>query len=124
MLGLTYLFITHDMSVVKHISNDILVMYLGVMIEKAKSEEIFKNRLHPYTKALLAAVPVPKLNREIIDVPLHGEISSPINMKPGCRFATRCVYVKDRCKVENPETIEALPNHFVACHYVKEINNL
>lgn len=123
-MGLTYLFITHDMSVVKHISNEILVMYLGVMIEKAKSEDIFKYRLHPYTKALLAAVPVPILNKVTEEVPLHGEISSPINMKPGCRFAKRCVYAKERCFMEDPIAFEVKPEYFVACHYVKEINNL
>ncbi len=124
MMGLTYLFITHDMSVVKHISNDILVMYLGVMIEKANSKELFKHSLHPYTKALLAAVPVPVLGREITDIPLKGEISSPINMKPGCRFAKRCTYAKEKCIAESPVVEEIMPEHFVACHYVREINNL
>lgn len=124
MMGLTYLFITHDMSVVKHISNDILVMYLGVMIEKANSKELFKHSLHPYTKALLAAVPVPVLGREITDIPLKGEISSPINMKPGCRFAKRCTYAKEKCMTESPVVEEIMPEHFVACHYVREINNL
>lgn len=124
MMGLTYLFITHDMSVVKHISNDILVMYLGVMIEKANSKELFKHSLHPYTKALLAAVPVPVLGREIADIPLKGEISSPINMKSGCRFAKRCTYAKEKCMAESPVVEEIMPEHFVACHYVREINNL
>ncbi len=123
-MGLTYLFITHDMSVVKHISNNIMVMYLGVMIEKASSKNIFLYRLHPYTKALLAAVPIPVLGREIQEVPLIGEIASPINMKPGCKFAPRCVYAKDKCFVEDPITEEIMPDHFVACHFVREINNL
>lgn len=123
-LGLTYMFITHDISVVKHISDDILVMYLGTMIEKAKTADIFKYRLHPYTKALLAAVPIPTLEKEIIEVPLQGEIASPINIQPGCRFENRCVYAKEKCKRETPEIIEARENHFVRCHFVKEINDL
>ncbi len=123
-MGLTYIFITHDMSVVKHISDDILVMYVGVMIEKASSSDIFKYRLHPYTKALLAAVPVPTLDKKIEEVPLKGEISSPINVTPGCRFATRCEYVQGICLEEDPPLIEAREDHFVACHFVKEINNL
>jgi len=122
--GLTYLFITHNLSVVKHISDDILVMYLGNMVEKCKTKGIFKSSLHPYTKALLSAIPIPRIGMVKERILLKGEISSPINPKPGCRFATRCLYAKERCTTEQPELIEALSDHFVACHYVKEINNI
>ena len=122
--NLTYLFITHDLSVVKHISNNILVMYLGNMVEYASSKDIFKTRLHPYTKALLAAVPIPVLGIKKERKLLKGEITSPIEPKPGCRFASRCEYAKEKCSNEQPELIEALEGHFVACHYVKEINNI
>lgn len=124
-LGLSYLFITHDMSVVKHISDDILVMYLGSMAEKANVDSLFENPLHPYTKGLLSAVPVPDIsarNSEIVTI--RGELSSPIEPKPGCRFANRCPYVTDKCRQEQPKMEEALPNHFVACHYYREINNM
>lgn len=123
-LDLTYLFITHDMSVVKHVSDDILVMYLGTMVEKARAKEIFQQRLHPYTKALLAAVPVPTLGHQSEEVPLKGEISSPINLKPSCRFAKRCIYAKEKCFAENPALEEVMPDYYVACHYVREINQL
>ena len=124
--NLTYLFITHNLSVVKHISNDILVMYLGKVVEFASDTAIFESRLHPYTKALLAAVPLPTYTpgqtreRQL----LQGELSSPINPKPGCRFAARCPYAKERCFTEEPPLQEELPGHFVACHYTKEINQL
>lgn len=121
---LTYLFITHDLSVVKHISDNILVMYLGNMVEFASSEEMFKCRLHPYTKALLAAVPIPELGAKKERKLLKGEITSPINPKPGCRFASRCDFAKDKCSQVQPELVEAQKGHFVACHYVKEINNI
>lgn len=120
----TYMFITHNMSVVKHISDDILVMYLGTMVEFADNEEMFINRLHPYTKALLAAVPIPAVFERGERKLLKGEITSPINPKPGCRFARRCQYATDICSSQNPELVEAISNHFVACHHVKKINNL
>lgn len=122
--NLTYMFITHNMSVVKHISDDIMVMYLGTMVEFSSGEDMFYHRLHPYTKALLAAVPIPAVferkNRQL----LQGELTSPIDPKPGCRFAARCPYATDICFQVSPELIEALPNHFVACHRVVEINDL
>jgi len=121
---LTYMFITHDMSVVKHMSDEILVMYLGTMVEFSSSEDMFFNRLHPYTKALLAAVPIPKVLEHHERKLLKGEITSPINPKPGCRFASRCQYTTDICTIQSPELIEAMPEHFVACHNVKKINNL
>lgn len=123
-LDLTYMFITHDLSVVKHISDDILVMYLGQLVEKAGSKDLFKDPLHPYTKALLSAIPVPSLRNKGERVLLKGEIASPINPKPGCRFAPRCVFAKENCHSENPIIEEIMPNHFVSCHYVREINNL
>ena len=121
---LTYMFITHNMSVVKHISDNIMIMYLGNMVEFAGAEEIFKNRLHPYTKALLAAVPIPAIIEGRKRQLLTGEITSPIDPKPGCRFAARCPYATDICHAENPQLNEVLKDHFVACHNVKEINQL
>lgn len=122
--GLTYMFITHDLSVVKHISNNIGVMYVGSMVEKCGTKELFREQLHPYTKALLSAVPTINIDNPPKRSILKGEISSPINPKPGCRFAPRCVYVCDECHKSMPELQEALPGHFVACHRVKEINKL
>lgn len=121
---LTYMFITHNMSVVKHISNNIMIMYLGNMVEYASAKEIFKNRYHPYTKALLAAVPIPEIIRDRKRQLLTGEITSPIDPKPGCRFAARCPFVSDVCRRENPMLVEVTENHFVACHNVMEINNI
>lgn len=117
-LGLTYLFIAHDLSMVKHISDRVGVMYLGNMVELAKSSEIYHNPLHPYTKALMSAIPIPDPNveREKKRVAIEGEIPSPINPKPGCRFAGRCKVVKDICKQETPKLVEVESGHFVACH--------
>ncbi|MEW8956147.1 ABC transporter ATP-binding protein [Clostridium sp.] len=123
-LGLTYMFITHDLSVVKHISNHIAVMYLGTLVEKASSKELFKNPIHPYTQALLSAIPVPSIRHKKERVILKGEITSPINPEPGCRFAKRCPYAKDNCFKVSPELKEVTKDHFVACHYYKEINNM
>ncbi len=123
-MGLTYMFITHDMSVVRHVSNNILVMYLGSMVEFADSEEMFHQRLHPYTKALLAAVPIPVIGAKKERKLIKGEITSPINPGNECRFAKRCPYAKERCHQEIPQLVEAVPGHFVACHYVQEINQL
>lgn len=117
--GLTYMFITHDLSVVKHISDNIMVMYLGQVVELTSSKELFKNPLHPYTQALLSAIPVPSLTRKRERIILKGEISSPINPEPGCRFAKRCNYATDRCFKENPELRDIGNGHFVACHLVK-----
>ena len=122
--GLAYMFITHDLSVVKHISDDILVMYVGSMVEKSPSDELFENPLHPYTKGLLSAIPIPKIQKDKQPVRLQGELSSPINPKPGCRFANRCVYARECCHTAQPEFREVRPNHFVACHFVDEINQL
>lgn len=113
---LTYLFITHDLSVVKHISNHILVMYLGNMVEYADTDELFKRQMHPYTKALLAAVPIPDVDAKNERVLLKGEISSPIDPRPGCRFAPRCEYADERCFCETPKMQEPVPGHYVLCH--------
>ncbi len=121
---LTYMFITHDMSVVKHISDEILVMYVGSMVEKSRADDLFEYPLHPYTKGLLAAIPIPELDVEREEIILEGEISSPIDPKPGCRFATRCRYATEACRTQQPVFEEVLPNHYVACHHVREINDL
>jgi oligopeptide transport system ATP-binding protein len=117
-LGLTYLFIAHDLSVVRHISNRIGVMYLGSMVELGESNEINKNPLHPYTKTLLSAVPIPdpKKSRSRQRIVLEGDIPSPMDETKGCKFHTRCPYAEDRCKSEVPEFRELAPDHFVACH--------
>jgi len=122
--GLTYIFVTHDLSVVKHISTDILVMYIGVMVEKSPSKELFELPLHPYTKGLLSAIPVPVINREKKRIVLTGEISSPIAPKDECRFLPRCRYATDICRMKAPTYEEVLPDHFVSCHNVREINDL
>ncbi|MBM7562078.1 ABC transporter ATP-binding protein [Fusibacter tunisiensis] len=124
-LGLTYLFIAHDLSMVKHISDRIGVMYLGNMMEVAGSDELYEKPLHPYTKALLSSIPIPdpgvqKQSRII----LQGDVKSPINPKEGCRFNSRCQYCEPICNEKTPVLEEVLPNHFVACHRVREINTL
>lgn len=120
--GFSYLFITHDLSVVRHISNNIMVMYLGKALEKADSETLFSNPVHPYTKALLAAIPLPIVHREEVHHELlKGEITSPIDPKPGCRFASRCPYAEDRCLKETPELEDIGGNHYVACHRKGEL---
>ena len=123
-MGLTYIFITHDLSVVKYISNDIMVMYLGQMVEKEPADELFKHRYHPYTRALISAVPIPDIDHKRERIQLKGELTSPINPKPGCRFAARCIYAKPECFEVNPEIEEITPGHFVRCHCVRELNNL
>jgi oligopeptide/dipeptide ABC transporter ATP-binding protein len=121
--GLTYMFVTHDLSVVRHISDDIGVMYLGQMVENCESNELFKRSLHPYTKALLSAIPSIDIHNQQKRIILKGEITSPINPKPGCRFAARCPYATPEC--EQPQHLEeVLPGHFVSCHRCKEINGL
>lgn len=115
--GLTYMFITHDLSVVKHISDDILVMYLGQVVEKAPSKALFSHNYHPYTKALLSAIPIPAVGVKRERILLKGEISSPINPTPGCRFSARCPYATEECFSVQPELEEVAPMHFVACHH-------
>ena len=120
--GLTYLFIAHDLSMVKHISDRVGVMYLGNIVELSKSSEIYQNPLHPYTKALMSAIPIPDPNieKEKKRIPIDGEIASPINPKPGCRFAGRCKYVKSICTQEIPELKEVENGHYVACHLIND----
>lgn len=122
-MGISYMFVTHDLSVVRHISNHICVMYLGQMVEKARTEDLFEATLHPYTKALLSAVPSVDIDHPMQRIKLIGEITSPINPKPGCRFAARCPYAREEC-LEAQTLTEVLPEHFVACCRVKEINEI
>lgn len=113
--GLTYVFISHDLSVVKHISDDIMVMYMGCTVEKATKQQIFDNPCHPYTKGLLNAIPLPNLKKRGKLKVLKGEVSSPINPKPGCRFAVRCPYASDKCLSGPIPLKEIEKDHFVAC---------
>ena len=115
--GLSYLFITHDLSVVKHISDDVLVMYMGQMVEKAPCKELFRTPIHPYTRGLLSAIPIPSLRNRRKRVLMEGEITSPVNLKPGCRFAPRCPHAAERCRREQPALREVSPGHFVSCHF-------
>ena len=114
-LGLTYLFITHDLSVVKYVSDDILVMYLGQMVEKAPSEKLFKKPMHPYTQALLSAIPIPDPDLPMNRITMKGELSSPVNPGIGCRFAKRCPYAADICSAQEMVLTEEEPGHFVTC---------
>lgn len=119
--GFSYLFITHDLSVVRHISRSIMVMYLGCVVEKAPTDELFGNTIHPYTKALLAAIPQPVVHRgRVHHELLKGEITSPVDPKPGCRFASRCPFAKDECHSVTPTLEEAKSGHYVACHRWRE----
>ncbi|MPN02118.1 hypothetical protein SDC9_149331 [bioreactor metagenome] len=122
-LGLTYIFISHDLSVVKHISDNVGVMYLGQLIEKASKKKIFKKPLHPYTNALLSSIPSINVDVKKERQILRGEIASPINPKQGCRFAKRCEFAADICFNSNPKYVEAEEDHFVACHRFEEAAN-
>lgn len=113
--GVTYMFITHDLSVVKHLSNDIVVMYLGEMVEKCPSDRLFSNPIHPYTQALLSAIPVPDPDYKTQRIPLKGELTSPINPGAGCRFAKRCPYASEECASSPYQFVEIEPDHFVSC---------
>ena len=121
--GLTYMFITHNMAVVRHISQDISVMYLGQLVETSPTDELFDRPLHPYTKALLSAIPTTDILHPQERIVLEGEITSPINPEPGCRFAARCKYATEACK-KPQELEEILPNHFVSCCRCREINSI
>ena len=125
-LGLTLLFIAHDLSMVRYISDRVGVMYLGSMMELAESDQLYQNPLHPYTKALLSAIPIadPKAQREKETIKLEGDVPSPIDIGKGCRFVDRCPYAKDECRKNDVSIEEISPGHFVACLRVREINNL
>ena len=117
--GLTYVFITHDLSVVRHISDEICVMYLGQLVEKCPAKELFAHPIHPYTKALLSAIPIPDIHTEKKRIILKGEVTSPIEPKPGCRFAARCPHACEQCK--QPQTIREIePGHFISCVRAEE----
>ncbi len=120
-LGLTYMFVTHDLSVVRHISDDISVMYLGQLVETSPSKELFRNPLHPYTKALLSAIPSIDISKPMKRIQLKGEITSAINPRPGCRFAPRCPYATEACR-QPQQLTEVEKDHFVSCCRVKELN--
>lgn len=123
-MGLTYLFISHNLSVVKHISNRIGVMYLGKLVELADSHELTFHSLHPYTRSLISAIPVadPNISRNNKRIVLEGDVPSPVNPPSGCRFRTRCPYADERCAQEEPEFREISPEHFVACHLLDKVN--
>ena len=118
--NLSYIFITHDLSVVNHFSDEIAVMYLGKIVEKASAEQLFENPLHPYTKALLSAIPIPEVGVKKERILIKGEITSPINPPEDCRFKNRCTYAYDKCNI-HPDLIEISPGHYVACHLVEKI---
>ena len=123
-MGLTYLFIAHDLSIVKHISNRIGVMYLGKMVELADSYELITHSLHPYTKSLISAIPIadPMTARASKRIPLEGDVPSPLNPPSGCRFRTRCPYATEKCAMEEPVWREVSSGHFAACHHLETIN--
>ena len=123
-LNISFLFITHDMSVVRHISDDIMVMYLGCVVEMCDYKSLFDLQLHPYTKGLLTAIPIPSIEVKREKILLSGELTSPINVGPGCRFAARCPYADEQCKTQTPILQEVMEGHKVACHKVREINHL
>jgi oligopeptide/dipeptide ABC transporter, ATP-binding protein, C-terminal domain len=122
-LGLTYMFITHDLSVVKHLSNEIVVMYLGQLVEKTTPKQLFSNPLHPYTKALLSAIPIPDPDIKMDRIILEGELSSPINPPEGCRFAKRCIYARPECSAKKLSLVEEEPGHFVSCRLYDKTND-
>lgn len=117
-LGLTYIFITHDLSVVYYFADDIAVMYLGKLVEKAPAEELFNNPIHPYTKALLSAIPIPDIDAKKERIIMRGEITSPVNLPDECRFAPRCDCAQEICRECDCQLREVSPGHFVACHCV------
>ena len=119
-MGLTYLFISHDLSVVKHLSNRIAVMYLGKIVELATSDELFANQAHPYTQALLSAIPIPSIGAKPKRILLQGDVPSPKNPPSGCRFHTRCPYATERCRQAEPQLQDIGGGHFVACHLMEK----
>ena len=123
-MGLSYLFVSHDLSVVRHISNRVAVMYLGQIVEFANTDDIFENALHPYTIALLSAVPKVDFNDKTERIVLKGDVPSPLNPQPGCRFAPRCPMARECCKTDTPELREVAPGHSVRCHFYEESKKL
>jgi peptide/nickel transport system ATP-binding protein len=119
--GLTFLFISHDLSVVRHISDRVMVMYLGKVVEIADKKDLFDSPLHPYTKALLSSIPVPNPDIKRERILLKGDVPSPINPPNGCRFHTRCPFATEKCMVEEPAIRELGTNHFVSCHYAEKL---
>jgi oligopeptide/dipeptide ABC transporter ATP-binding protein len=122
LLRRTYLFIAHDLSVVRHISNRVAVMYLGKIVELAETDELFANPKHPYTEALMSAVPVPDPDSNAERIRLEGDVPSPVNPPPGCNFHPRCGYVQAICKTDNPAYRDVGNNHFVTCHFADSLN--
>ena len=118
---LTYMFITHDLSVVRHISDNICVMYLGQVVEKCPAQELFRRTLHPYSQALLSAIPVPDIHHKQERILLRGELTSPIDPKPCCRFAPRCIYASEQCFASEPALTDMGDGHLVACHRASEL---
>ncbi len=118
--GLTYIFITHDLSVIYYFADEIAVMYLGQLVEKAPAEELFAHPMHPYTRALLSAIPEPRLDSKRKRILLKGEITSPVNLPDECRFAKRCDHCCEKCTASDPKLVEVRPGHFVACHFPLE----
>jgi peptide/nickel transport system ATP-binding protein len=118
---LTFLFVAHDLSVVEHISDRVAVMYVGKMVEMAETEELFLNPKHPYTEALLSAVPKNDPDVKMNRILLPGEVANPANLPSGCTFHPRCTYVQDKCRVEVPVWQEVSPEHFASCHFAKEL---
>ena len=121
-LHLTYLFVAHDLSVVEHISDRVAVMYVGKVVELAETEALFLHPRHPYTEALLAAVPKPRPGRKTKRAILRGEVANPANLPSGCAFHTRCPYARDLCRAETPPLVEIEPGHHAACHFARELS--
>ncbi len=119
-LGLTYIFITHDLAVVNHISDEIMVMYLGQAVEKAPTEDLFANPVHPYTRSLLSAIPIPRVGANVNRILIRGEVTSPVDPADECRFAARCDFCTNDCTASCPRLREVSPGHFVACHVFPE----
>ncbi|MBP3653896.1 MAG: ABC transporter ATP-binding protein, partial [Oscillospiraceae bacterium] len=123
-MGLTYLFVAHDLSMVKHISDRVAVLYLGTLVELTTSEELYAHPMHPYTQALLSAIPIPdpevEQERDAMKIRLEGEVPSPINTPPGCKFRGRCKYATEICGKEMPLLVDMGNGHFVACHHCAE----
>ncbi|MPM69126.1 hypothetical protein SDC9_116070 [bioreactor metagenome] len=119
-MNLTYMFIAHDLSMIKHISDRIAVMYLGTIVELTSSHELYSNPIHPYTKALLSAIPIPdpKIEKGRNRILLEGDVPSPINPLPGCKFRKRCKYAMDDCEIKMPELKEVSRSHYSACHLI------